>query len=668
MALSQAVSECIDSIKRVNLLLMETKELESTSSLSIQLSISVWFCAVFEQNGMLFSSQLFQLEWREQCKSVTTIKFAATNRWEKLLNLFHCAFTEHSQIVQLNEFFDFSWAEGLSFNDAIITEVLTVLLDDSPIHLLTPRLMGEIYEQTMELDLASQQSKKSTGTFYTPTWLVDRLIDEAIEFGDWNVYPTICDPSCGVGFFLLRWLDRMYDHFKDALVKYIYGVDINHRSVQIAQLLLWWSVGSKNVSLSSLKHQIRSGDALLGWNPSTSVKSFIDWGYVKRSDNRNIIKELNAADKDFQSRNPNIVDYLTSNNSPEVSQALFDRMLIPKTREHISSVPTLQSIYSIAKQDIDIDFQGRSIHWSFEFPEVFDVGGFDCVLGNPPYVSAKTMAQEQPYVRDAVGRLYDSAKGNWDLYVPFVELGVSLLKPKGIVSFLTPNKIIGADYVRKLHSKVLFENRICSVLDFTKVQTFSSAKVSVVGLVVQKSDESDEIVFFKQTSLDGRDFEYCIHQQKLTSLPSGYIGFPLSGVDLSLMDLFPGQFQLKDMAQVSDGASTKEAYLISEFIQENEHVDVNDGSILKLVNTGTIDPFVLHWGTQNIRYLGFNGMYPCISLEKLKEVAPKRVSSALESTVVVGGMGKRIEAAVAPSGYLCGKSAVSRICIEVYLE
>ena len=141
-------------------------------------------------------------------------------------------------------------------------------------------------------------------------------------------------------------------------------------------------------------------------------------------------------------------------------------------------------------------------------------------MGNPPYVTAKTMSQEQPYERDAINRLYESAKGNWDLYVHFVELGVNILKTKGILTFVTPNKIIGADYVRSLHQSILFPNKICSVLDFTNIKTYTSAKVSVVAVVVQKEGLVDEPVVFKQFgSQEDVRLESRVPQDRLMELP-----------------------------------------------------------------------------------------------------------------------------------------------------
>ena len=123
--------------------------------------------------------------------------------------------------------------------------------------------------------LEQRQENKTTGTYFTPEWLIDRLIDDVFDKSQWNQIPTVCDPSCGVGFFLLRWLDRLVEIESQStraslVTERIYGVDINPQSVQLAQLLLWWSVGDKEFPFSVLKHH-STGDALLGWSPSAIV-------------------------------------------------------------------------------------------------------------------------------------------------------------------------------------------------------------------------------------------------------------------------------------------------------------------------------------------------------------------------------------------------------------
>ena len=84
----------------------------------------------------------------------------------------------------------------------------------------------------------------------------------------------------------------------------------------------------------------------------------------------------------------------------------------------------------------------RAFDWRAEFPEVFAAGGFDAVIGNPPYVRQEWIAEFKPYLQEHY-RAYD---GTADLYVYFYELGINLLRPGGRLSFIVTNKWMKAGY------------------------------------------------------------------------------------------------------------------------------------------------------------------------------------------------------------------------------
>jgi len=115
---------------------------------------------------------------------------------------------------------------------------------------------------------------------------------------------------------------------------------------------------------------------------------------------------------------------------------------------------------------------------------------------------------------------------------------------------------------------------------------------------------------------------------------------------------------LWDIASVSDGASTNEAYKIQENVREGDPSDWATAEKIKLVNTGTIDPYRLLWGRKKIRYLGFQGHHPIVDAKRFRVLFSKRYQQAQSTNIVIAGMSSRIEAAVAPAGFLCGKSAV----------
>lgn len=95
--------------------------------------------------------------------------------------------------------------------------------------------------------------------------------------------------------------------------------------------------------------------------------------------------------------------------------------------------------------------------------------GFDCVIGNPPYVRFRNMSdQTKPLLRN----WSTSSIGNVDLYMPFFEIGLTVLSCQGILGYITPNSYIQAVNGRKLRSYLMEKNHPISIIDFRDAQMF----------------------------------------------------------------------------------------------------------------------------------------------------------------------------------------------------
>jgi adenine-specific DNA methylase len=109
--------------------------------------------------------------------------------------------------------------------------------------------------------------------------------------------------------------------------------------------------------------------------------------------------------------------------------------------------------------------------WQTEFPEIFKAGGFDAVIGNPPYVRIQGFPRTQI---DYMTNHYKSAKGNFDLYVSFVERGYNLLNPHGSMGKIIPNKFFKTDYGEGLRELLAKDKAITEIVDFGANQVFNA--------------------------------------------------------------------------------------------------------------------------------------------------------------------------------------------------
>lgn len=114
-----------------------------------------------------------------------------------------------------------------------------------------------------------------------------------------------------------------------------------------------------------------------------------------------------------------------------------------------------------------------------------DDGGFDAVIGNPPYANAievNTARTEQELNFYSARHL--SARGAFDLYVLFQELGTILAKPRSWTAMIVPNKWLAADYGRALRNELVTHHSIVRLADYSSVGVFGDAAVYPVVYVV----------------------------------------------------------------------------------------------------------------------------------------------------------------------------------------
>ncbi|TYB76845.1 Eco57I restriction-modification methylase domain-containing protein [Bizionia myxarmorum] len=139
----------------------------------------------------------------------------------------------------------------------------------------------------------------------------------------------------------------------------------------------------------------------------------------------------------------------------------------------------------------------KAFKWNAEFPDVFRKGGFDVVIGNPPYVRQELLNQiEKIYLI----KTYKVGNGTADLYVYFYEKAINLLNNGGFLGFITPNKYIKTNYGKNLR-EFLSKSGILKIIDFGELSVFSDA-ATFPSILISRSRCDNDFFNFKQiTSL-----------------------------------------------------------------------------------------------------------------------------------------------------------------------
>lgn len=144
----------------------------------------------------------------------------------------------------------------------------------------------------------------------------------------------------------------------------------------------------------------------------------------------------------------------------------------------------------------------KAFDWQKEFPQVFEKGGFDVVIGNPPYVSApnQVASQELSKQREAIinSGKYSSLFQKWDLYIPFIELGIKhLCKDNGLSAMIVPYPLANQLYAKKSREMLLDEFSLYEVSDLKGTKVFEDAAVTSTIFFVQKARKEQIITISK---------------------------------------------------------------------------------------------------------------------------------------------------------------------------
>jgi len=394
-----------------------------------------------------------------------------------------------------------------------------------------PEMLGRVFEELVT-------ERHETGSYYTPKPIVSFMCREALKGYLGSALPTesaeaierfveeqdpgglrdpeavldalrrvrACDPAVGSGAYLLGMLHELLDlrqalfqaQHLDSISTYqrkleiirnnLYGVDIDPFAVNIAQLRLWLSLavefdGPDPQPLPNLDFKIEQGDSVLGAAPPS----------LEHDPMRLRLIEVLAGLK---------ADYLTADSSQK-------RRLAPEIEKTEAQIATLTPHAAT----------GNGFNWAVKFAEVFVDGGFDVILANPPYVRQELIRDIKPALKRVYGPLYS---GTADLYVYFYYRALQLLRPRGMLAFVSSNKWFRANYGKKLRAHMAEAAAVRSITDFGDLPVFESATAYPMIFVAEKGGAPGTTHYTEVPSLDPPypDVRAVIHEYG-QALPEG---------------------------------------------------------------------------------------------------------------------------------------------------
>ena len=322
-------------------------------------------------------------------------------------------------------------------------------------------ILGDIYEQF-------NIGNKNNDIYYTPSYIVDYIVSNTVEELIKNKTPEdvnnlkILDPACGSGSFLLGAYDFLLNYHltyylenKDFAIKAnkIYEKEVNNYVLTIEE--------KKNILLNNI------------------YGVDIDSGAIEVTKLSLILKLLESETYDsiqyqLNYNNGNIIPDLSNN--IKFGNSLIDTSIYINYQLSLFESNNLNHL--------------NPMDWEKAFPEIIKNGGFDVIIGNPPYVREYTNREPFEYMKLCKAKKY--YQGKMDLWYAFACKSIDLLKLGGYHSFIATSNWTTAFGASILRNKIINETKILKYIDFVDFKVFKNASIQTMIYVVKKEKPDKE--------------------------------------------------------------------------------------------------------------------------------------------------------------------------------
>ncbi|MHB1033133.1 MAG: Eco57I restriction-modification methylase domain-containing protein [Pirellulales bacterium] len=359
--------------------------------------------------------------------------------------------------------------QTLELDDKPLKDILRSLYyPESPYEfsVLPAEILGQVYEQFLGkvIRLTSghravvddkPEVKKAGGVYYTPGYIVDYIVRNTVGKLVEKQSPRqvarlrVVDPACGSGSFLVGAYTFLLDWHRD------------------------WYVADGAAKHAKEIYQGSGGQ----WYLTTAEKKRI------------LLNSIYGVDIDAQAVEVTKLSLLLkvlegeNRESLERQRRFLHERALPDLGSNIKCGnsligPDFYNHRQLSLLDDEEQYRINAFDWRAEFPEVFKGkdGGFDAVIGNPPYIRIQALKEWAPVEVEYYKKAYRAAgKGNYDIYVVFVERGLGLLNPAGRLGFILPSKFLATDYGEALRGIITEEKSLAGLVDFAHEQVFAGA-------------------------------------------------------------------------------------------------------------------------------------------------------------------------------------------------
>ena len=466
---------------------------------AVQMTIDrIVFLRICEERGIEPENQLNDIaEKNDVYKELCALFKRADTKYNS--GLFH--FKQEKGLVSRSDDLTLS----LVIDDKVLKDIITNLYyPKSPYAFLyiPTEILGQVYERFLGKVIrltAGHQAKveekpevrKAGGVYYTPTYIVDYIVNNTVGKLVENNTPKevsslkIVDPACGSGSFLLGAYQFLLDwHLK-------------------------WYTENEPEKWEKNKSLVKTNN---GYRLSTAKKKEI------------LLNNIHGVDIDAQAVEVTKLSLLLKvleNASGQLSLGL--ERALPDLGNNIKCGNSLIGFdYFEGRLFPDEEERARvnPFNWQSEFKDIFARGGFNAVIGNPPYVRQEELIDAKSYFKSH----YKTFRPTADLYVNFIEKGLCIVKSSGLFGMIVSNKWIRAAYGEPLRKFIANDVSLLELIDLAGLPVFSGATVRTIILICSpETSKSDEYNYLAPPSIEefakiktGEDFQAIIHTNSIS--------------------------------------------------------------------------------------------------------------------------------------------------------
>ncbi len=422
----------------------------------------------------------------------------------------------------------------LQIDDKPLKKIISSLYPPGPYNfaVMPPEILGQVYEQFLGKVIRLTEGhhakvedkpevKKAGGVFYTPSFIVEYIVKNTVgKLLEGKTPKTastlrILDPACGSGSFLLGaykyLLDWHLDWYSKAMLPFLEKGEPETSPI-IRKLLPFDYItdASNNGKRRGRKKKHRQVSNLPIYKGPGNI-----WRLATEEKKRILLNNVYGVDIDPQAVEVTKLSLLLKvleGESEETIQTLLrfsEERALPDLDDNIKCGNSLVSTdYIESHPDISLDEFKRinPFDWEKQFSEIIENGGFDALIGNPPYLRIQGL---QEHYGDLINYYIDhfaSAVKRFDLYLLFIEKGFTLLKKEGFLGYICPHKFINSDFGSGLRRFLVENAAIKMFVSFGSNLIFKTAS-TYTGIILLSKSENSKLLYYVFSAMDNSELQ-----------------------------------------------------------------------------------------------------------------------------------------------------------------